>query len=341
MSHHHLEEISSGWSDQMSLNVRWNDARLVVYLRRSPSSTAAPPIENSFTDRYNAACNADDLDEAETLGDEILDAVVETGRSIFDRLGPPPEPGVAHSQDLHTLLLPKEYTFSFQTLNGKAVVVRNDTHGNDNSILLGRFGQPFHLNKDKDCDLPTFSTKDIYVLENLFNEGYIARVMVEGKEMCSKAGNSKGDDAAQRELDCLWKITASPHATTLRVPKLLGLIETPNNNKTIGFLEEYIPVSENWELSTLGSIETVSAIDESRRRKWASQIRDSVRLLHQIGVIWGDGKASNVLIHRETDDAWIVDFGGGWTEGWVDEDLSGTVKGDEVAVKKIVEYLEV
>ena len=52
-----------------------------------------------------------------------------------------------------------------------------------NSVLLGQSGWPFHLNKDKDFDLPTFSTKDIYVLENLLNEGYIARVMVEGKEM--------------------------------------------------------------------------------------------------------------------------------------------------------------
>jgi tRNA A-37 threonylcarbamoyl transferase component Bud32 len=44
--------------------------------------------------------------------------------------------------------------------------------------------------------------------------------------------------------------------------------------------------------------------------KWASQIQETVHLLHQIGVTWGDGKAANVLIHRNTDDAWIVDFGG-------------------------------
>lgn len=62
-------------------------------------------------------------------------------------------------------------------------------------------------------------------------------------------------------------------------------------------------------------------------------MQDTVRLLHQIGVIWGDGKASNVLIHRETDDAWVIDFGGGWTEGWVE--------GDRVAGKKIFEFLEV
>ncbi|KAK1768185.1 hypothetical protein QBC33DRAFT_536472 [Phialemonium atrogriseum] len=110
--------------------------------------------------------------------------------------------------------------------------------------------------------------------------------------MCSKAGDSKGPDAAQRELDCLWKITTSEYATTLRVPKLLGLIETPDDKRVIGFLEEYIPVSDTWELSTLGSIETVSAIAENRRKKWASQVQETVHLLHQNGVTWGDGKAS-------------------------------------------------
>lgn len=211
----------------------------------------------------------------------------------------------------------------------------------DANVLLGQSGQPFHLSTAKDFNLPTFSTKDIHVLENLVNEGYIARVRAGGKEMCSKAGDSKGEDAAQRELDCLWTITTSPCASALHVPKLLGVIQTPDNGNVVGFLEEYIPVSETWELSTLGSIETISMIDKSRQRRWALQVQETVQLLHQIGVTWGDGKASNVLIHRETDDAWVIDFGGGWTEGWVDEDLSGTVQGDEVAVQRIFEYLGV
>ncbi|KAF5530164.1 kinase domain-containing protein [Fusarium phyllophilum] len=341
MSHHHLEELSSGWGDEISLNIRWNDARLIVYLSRSQTSTGVPSVENTFLDRYNEACNNDDIEEAEALSDEILDAVVEAGRETFDRLAPPPAPGDTLSQDLHTLLFPKEYSFSFQALMGKAEVVRKDSGARQDSILLGQSGQPFHLNIDKDCNLPAYSTKEVHVVENLLNAGYIARVQVEGKEMCSKAGDTKGEDAAQRELDCLWKITKSPHAAAIQVPKLLGLITTPENGKTIGFLEEYIPVSETWELSTLGSIDDVSAIDESRRKKWLSQVRNTVDLLHKIGITWGDGKASNVLIHRETDDAWVIDFGGGWTEGWVDEELSGTVKGDDVAVRKIMEYLQV
>ncbi|CVK91279.1 uncharacterized protein FMAN_09422 [Fusarium mangiferae] len=329
MSRHHPEELCSGIGDGISIYIRWNDARLVVYLNRSQTSMGVSSIENSFLDSYNEACNNDDIEEAESLSDEILDAVVEAGRDTFDRLAPPPSPCDKSSQDLHTLLLPKEYSFSFQALNGIAEVVQKDCGAGQDTVLLGQSGQPFHLNIDKDCKLPIYSTKELHVVENLLNAGYIA------------AGDSKGEDATQRELESLWQITKSPHAAAIRVPKLLGLIANPQNGKTIGFLEEYIPVSETWELSTLGSIDDVSAIDEGRRRKWASQVQDTVDLLHKIGITWGDGKASNVLIHRETDDAWVIDFGGGWTEGWVDEELSGTVKGDEVAVKKIMEYLQV
>ncbi|KAH7168451.1 hypothetical protein DER46DRAFT_623910 [Fusarium sp. MPI-SDFR-AT-0072] len=286
MSHHHLEELCSGQGDQIALYIRWNHSRLIFYLNRCQTSTTVPSIENTFLDRYNQACDNDDIEEAETISGEILDAVVATGRDTFDRLAPPPASGDTLSQDLHTLLCPKEYSFSFLTAKHRWFA-------------------------KTDCNLPMYSTKDIHVIEDLRNAGSIAH------------------------------ITKSPHTAAIRVPKLLGLITTPENGNTIGFLVEYIPVSETWELSTLGSIDDVSAVDECRRKKWASQVRDTVGLLHKIGVTWGDGKASKVLIHREADDAWLIDFGGGWTEGWVDEELSGTVKGDEVAVRKIIEYLQI
>jgi len=71
MSYHHLEELCSGQGDEISLYIRWNDARLLVYLNRCPLSHVVPPVENSFIDRYNQACDADDIEEAEALSDEI------------------------------------------------------------------------------------------------------------------------------------------------------------------------------------------------------------------------------------------------------------------------------
>ncbi|KAG7150104.1 hypothetical protein HYQ46_000966 [Verticillium longisporum] len=299
MSIHQIEEISSRRSERVSLYIHWNSARLVVHLDQSPPGTAPPPIENSFIERYNIACDAEDDDEADTLSDEILDAIVEVGRPIFDQLAPPPAPGATLSTDLHTLLFPDEFAFCFRSWYGKAELIA-----------------------------------DIRVLEDILYNGYIARVAIEGKEMCSKAGDNKGREAAQRELECLWKITSSPYAATIRVPKLLRLIEVSDDERAVGFVEEFIPVSATWELTTLRNIEAISDIVKDRRQKWALQVQETVRLLHQIGVVWGDGKASNVLIHRDTNHAWIVDFGGRWTDGWVTPNLSGTVEGDEMAVKR-------
>ncbi|RKL46406.1 hypothetical protein BFJ70_g2898 [Fusarium oxysporum] len=347
----HRNYVTNDWdSGETALCVDWDDGMWEVnetgwrygwWTGLKSSVKPDDPLSAEVEQRYNQACDSDDIEEAEALSDEILDAVVEAGRDEFDRLAPSSASCETSSQCLHTLLFLKEYYFSFRTLNGKAEVLRQDSGVKQDAVLVGQSGLPFHLNKDKDCNLPINSTKDIHVVEDLRNAGSVAHVMVDGKEMCSKVGDSKAEDSAQRELDCLWKITTSPHAAAIQVPKILGLITTPENGKTIGFLEKYIPVSETWELSTLGSIEDVSAIDESRRKKWASQVRDNVDLLHKTRITWGDGKASNVLIHRETDDAWIIDFGGGWTEGWVDKPLSGTIKGDEMTVKKIFGYLQV
>lgn len=79
---------------------------------------------------------------------------------------------------------------------------------------------------------------------------------------------------------------------------------------------------------------------EERKKKWAAQIRETVERLHEIGVIWGDGKPHNVLVHEETGDVWIIDFGGGYTQGWVDEEFKESVQGDEQAVERIMKYLD-
>ena len=96
----------------------------------------------------------------------------------------------------------------------------------------------------------------------------------------------------------------------------------------IGILEEFIPVGEPADLRELE--DDAGEISLERKKKWALQVRETVGLLHEIGVVWGDGKPHNVLIHGKTDDAWVVDFVS-YTEGWVDEELMESVAGDQQA----------
>lgn len=83
MSIHYLEEVSSGWENEIFLSVRWNRARFTVRVRKSPLDTAThPPIENSFVGRYNATSERDDLDEATSLSEEILDAIADVCATV-------------------------------------------------------------------------------------------------------------------------------------------------------------------------------------------------------------------------------------------------------------------
>ncbi|KAK3186298.1 hypothetical protein K4F52_004836 [Lecanicillium sp. MT-2017a] len=340
MSIYHVEDASCSSSDSLDMHLRWNDTRIVIRFDLSSLATSVPPIGLTRIERFNSAYNADNYDEAEALLGEVLSVIVERGSPVFDHLAPAPRPGAATSHNLHSLLFREESTFNVGDLCGNAIQLCDVTYAQENKVQDGPYSL-FQLSVDKRCDLPRYSTTDILVIENLSSDSHVALVVVDGQSMCSKTGDINGENAAQRELDCLWKITTSDYATTLRVPKLLGLIETPDGERVVGFLEEYIPVSDSWELSTLGHIDVVLGIEEARRKKWASQVQETVRLLHQIGVVWGDGKPSNVLIHSDSDDAWVIDFGGGWTGSWLDREVGGTVEGDELAVKTISEFLEV
>jgi Ser/Thr protein kinase RdoA (MazF antagonist) len=62
------------------------------------------------------------------------------------------------------------------------------------------------------------------------------------------------------------------------------------------------------------------------KQRWATQIESTLAELHKAGVVWGDVKADNVLMDKE-DSAWIIDFGGGYTRGWVDGGIGGDCRG--------------
>ncbi|KAI1812944.1 hypothetical protein GGS20DRAFT_508771 [Poronia punctata] len=371
-STHHLESVSSGCGDRVTLSIRWNKARIVVDLDPSPKGGT---MEDSFIEKYNAAVEDGDEEQEEMITDQILDAIVHVGRSLFDRLAPP-DNNNNNTVDLHSLLFPKEYLFYFCTdleSNTPELTPKSNNNEDDKTTTTTtttttyeKFDLKHQLpeeeeEEDLSVSLPKFSTRDIHVLQKLLGDGYIAHVSAGGQEMCCKVVDDEiRIEALQREVSCLLTITTyhlntqtqtktTPDIRIIRVPKLLGLVivkdEEGNENengRVIGFLQEYVPCSDTWELSTLRNVESISSISKSRREKWARQIRETVRVLHdEIGITWGDGKAGNVLIHRDTDDAWIVDFGGGWTDGWVSRELSGTVEGDLVAVEKICEFLEV
>lgn len=148
-----------------------------------------------------------------------------------------------------------------------------------------------------------------------------------------KFGLSFGPLHAKKELLVLKKIAESQilPAPQAYICRLVGVVR--EGNGLLGMLLSWI------DKKSVLSKAKASASSPELRKRWAVQIRHSLDILHDKGIIWGDVKAENVLIDRN-DNAWIIDFGGSYTMGWVDEDKAGTLEGDEQGVAKILSLLE-
>ncbi|KEZ43305.1 hypothetical protein SAPIO_CDS4749 [Scedosporium apiospermum] len=66
--------------------------------------------------------------------------------------------------------------------------------------------------------------------------------------------------------------------------------------------------------------------------------KHTVAELHKNDIIWGDAKPENVLID-EDDNAWVIDFGGGFTSPWVEYENRQSREGDLLALARIREKL--
>lgn len=294
-------------------------------------------IEDSIIQRLGQAILAD-VEEYEEITDQILETVLDIGKSVFDEVAPVNKIiSLPANQDLHTLLYPPTLAFRLMTVGSTPVIIPIDP--NDSyTCIEPNFDEDPESDLEIDNNLFQHSSQGITVVET-FVQGtghLVSRVLVNKKEMLCKA-RSQGlrYSDLEHELGSMQKIRkACLHDhTPMRVPALLGYVMHPESGCVIGFLREWVP---GFRLRNI----SITSTPENRRQMWARQIAETVHHLHNIGVIWGDGKASNVIIDDE-DIAWLIDFGGGFTEGWVPEELAGTVEGDEEAVKKIADFLGV
>ncbi|KAH8668668.1 hypothetical protein BX600DRAFT_435191 [Xylariales sp. PMI_506] len=262
---------------------------------------SSPAPHNDNLDREQACCE-----------DHLIDllgraASAEIDDDEYEEILQPP------SQDLHTLLYPGTLNFRLKTAGDKAAIVPIDPD-EAYTCLEASFDYNTKGRFEIDRSLPQYLPEQILILETFF-------------------GLFESD--VEQELASLQKIQKAclHHPTSIRVPEVLGYAKHSESGCMLGFLREWLPGRRLRDID-------IPMISKSSKEKWASQIRETIKQLHEIEVIWGDGKAGNVIIDEEGN-AWLIDFGGGFTEGWVEEELAGTLEGDEQAVKKIMEFLNI
>lgn len=332
-------QIHGGDGDGADIIFNFNGKRIAV----SVFPQNDDPVQDRLIHLIDRIATDDvEEDEYDGLEDEILEVILNAGRPVFKAQATPQiEPET--SRDLHSIIYPPTAHFQLIGTSDNVIITpikasEAYTLSADDSNYDGAEAEEVELGVD--LALPCFSSRTILCTE-VFVEGaghVASHVLVEGTEMFCKALGSAGgliDTSVGRELGCLQDIrnSLSPQRDfTIRIPHLLGYARHADSNRIIGFLRQWIPGQRLRGMD-------VPKLSVQRRQKWMTQIRQSIHALHSKGVVWGDGKASNVIVD-ERDDAWLVDFGGGWTEGWVSEDLADTMEGDEQAISRIEQFLE-
>ncbi|PYI18772.1 hypothetical protein BO99DRAFT_433309 [Aspergillus violaceofuscus CBS 115571] len=186
------------------------------------------------------------------------------------------------------------------------------------------------LVKEDVKDVPAFALSDVERFRSLTNQ--VHEVTINGRAYVYKLAR---DPEFVREISMLRKLEAlsSKGHTTLRAPKLEGLIGLDTIFE--GILMTCIPSARSLERLILDDCE-MSLAD---RQKWYDQVSEAVQTLHQEGLCWGDVKAANVVIDGEGD-AWLIDFEGGASWGWIDKKLKNTMAGDLQGLSRLHKALD-
>lgn len=120
-----------------------------------------------------------------------------------------------------------------------------------------------------------------------------------------------------------------------RMSRLQEIVYTRHDGTTYGLL---LSLVDHEDGLTLRSALTWDKPSRELRERWVSQVSNTVKQLHKAGAVWVDVKTENVLLDKEGN-AWVIDFEGGYTEGWVDKDKSGTQQGDLQGLEKLVDAI--
>lgn len=190
----------------------------------------------------------------------------------------------------------------------------------------------------QNLSIPSHSASEITVVDE--SEGpdpvplHPTLVKVDGQEYFLKIVDAAQPGPTKREIQIMKKIEREEIHKEIRVPLLRALVhfDGDNDTKMMGFLMDAItnPIPLTQMLD--------SDVSQDKRTKWADESARMVDLLHQHNIVWGDAKGDNFMVDKK-DDLWIIDFGGSYTEGWVDHELRDSEEGDKQGLNKIVNGL--
>jgi hypothetical protein len=157
------------------------------------------------------------------------------------------------------------------------------------------------------------------------------RVLVGGQYCFFKTLDGIGEALGVKETTRHEQILQAHFGPDVRTSSLFGVVQD-EGHQLLGLFLYYIESSTLWE--AVKSPETTQGLKE----RWARQIQDTLASLHRAGIVCGDAKPDNIIIDVYGD-ARTIDFGGGYTEGWVDKEKARTIEGDLQGLRNILDFL--
>ncbi len=287
-------------------------------------------IECKYLERLHGLKNDEEMEQTYS---ELTDLLAGLCQPWFKRFTAAARESVHLSSTLHDSLYLKVLKLRLCTVDGKAEVREHDASKGlhksiPNSLCMEAVG----------VNISTFKPSEINIMETLKRDT-VFKALVLGSIMCVKViGHRCSSHSVEREISSLQRISEAHLNPRPHTPTLLGLVVSEDDEQLIlGFLMEFIE-RENFK-SDLSSLD-VDSITQTQREYWIEQIDSDLKQLHSIDVCWGDAKAENIILDKESH-PWLIDFGGGCTDKWVDAHLANSVKGDLQGLQRIMEFLHV
>ncbi|KAJ5806727.1 hypothetical protein N7474_010319 [Penicillium riverlandense] len=248
----------------------------------------------------------DDDEVVETAEQDLQEWAIEPFLAIFDKIE---SPSSREPVTLQEYLTPETYRY----------------------ILCGSDGR---LEPFLDYNVPEESMSDGLNLNEVKLSPSLLSFCPRQIEIQSTNLDSGNKRSVLREINIYRRMEESFESRDMmNMSRLYGVVQDNLNGTLIGLLLSWIDC-DNTTLECALTPDTPLDL----RGKWEMQVTTALSHLHKAGIIWGDAKAANVLIDTNYD-AWIIDFGGRYTQGWVDEHRMETIDGDQEDLSKIKELL--
>lgn len=268
-------------------------------------------------------------DPEKTLSDWMLQPF----GPIFDEKAPHCE--AAKGQSVANWYERPTFFYSLNDENGKLKASEEEANEDLERRMQGivpKLTMPKYI---RSLDIPWFPADSVRVLGASDDPApyHPSRVEVDGQIYFLKVVDPTQPQPTKREIGLMKRIEKLELHKQMNVPLVKGLVGFEGSQtEIIGFLQTEI--EDPTPLTTMIDED----VPQSKRDKWAKESARIKDILHDNNIVWGDAKADNFMVDKH-DKLWIIDFGGSYTDGWVDPELAESQEGDDMGVDKIIDAL--